>query len=130
MIIERRRYSRLSPYENAFAALGSNYSKVGKIKNISRGGLAFEYIAGEANNLHFSQVDIFLAGHTFYLYNFPCRMVYDIEVHVPHVSDKYIRLLTTKRCGIQFGALAKDDKAQLTFFLEAYTDSWASQANS
>jgi hypothetical protein len=39
---ERRKYVRFKAQENAFAALGTNFSRVGKLKEISIGGLAFE----------------------------------------------------------------------------------------
>ena len=56
MIIEQRKYARFLSLSQAFAALGSTYTRVGKVKNISLGGLAFEYITGEETNSNFSQV--------------------------------------------------------------------------
>ena len=57
---EQRKHDRFIPKENAFAALGRKYTRVGKIKDISVGGLAFEYIAGEESNNNASEIDIFL----------------------------------------------------------------------
>ena len=121
MIIEQRKYARFLPPSQAFAALGSKYTRVGKVKNISLGGLAFEYITGEETNSNFSQVDIFLVGDVFHLYNVPCKMVYDIQIPVPHVNNTFIKKLTTKRCGIKFDELSKDAIIQLELFLEAHT---------
>ena len=121
MKIEQRKYARFLPPAQAFAALGSKYTKVGKVKNISLGGLAFEYITGEEKDGNFSQVDIFLVGDVFHLYNVPCKMVYDIQIHVPHVNNTFIKKLTTKRCGIKFDELSKDAIIQLELFLEAHT---------
>lgn len=121
MAIERRKYSRFLPQENAFAALGRKYTRVGKISDISLGGLAFEYIVGEENHQGATEVDIFLVGDVFHLYNVPCKMVYDIEVHVPHVNNKFIKILTTKKCAVKFDYLAKDDKAQLELFIQTHT---------
>lgn len=59
MIIEQRRHLRFLPAENTFVALGRNFSKVGKVIDISLGGLAIEYIAGEGNTQDDSLVDIF-----------------------------------------------------------------------
>ena len=56
-MVERRKHARFFSPENAFAALGRNYTKVGKIKNISLGGLAFEYIAGEASHPDYGSTD-------------------------------------------------------------------------
>ena len=121
MIIEHRKHVRLWPQPNTFAAVGKNYSRVGKVRDISLDGLSFEYLYGESIENNSSQVDIFLVGNIFHLYNVPCRMVYDVQIHVPHVKSHYKKLLTTKRCGIEFKEISKDDFAQLSLFLQAHT---------
>ena len=121
MIVEQRKHSRFLPHENTFAAVGREFTKVGRVKDISIGGLAIEYIAGEATSSDPSQVDIFLTGRTFHLYNLPCRLLYDIEIHVPHVNNRYVKILTTKRCGIQFKDLDDDELTQLLLYLDSYT---------
>ena len=123
MIVEQRKHSRFLPYEKTFAAIGRQFTKVGRVKDISIGGLAIEYIAGEDANSNPSQVDIFLTGRTFHLYNLPCKLLYDIEIHVPHVNNKYINILTTKRCGVKFGELDDDHMAQLLLYIDSYTES-------
>ena len=121
MIVEQRRHIRLLPHENTFAVIGRKFTKVGKVKDIGMGGLAIEYIAGEDCNHEAGRVDIFMTGHVFHLYNVPCKMIYDIEIHVPHVNNKYVKILTTKRCGVKFGELTEDEKAQLELFIESHT---------
>jgi hypothetical protein len=121
MLIERRKYARYLPQKNAFAALGQDYSRVGKIKNIALGGLAFEYIVGETLKEAATKTDIFLVGNIFYLHNIPCRIIYDFDVHVPHVNNGYVEILTTKRCGLKFGPFTDEILTQLTLFLEAHT---------
>ena len=122
MVVERRKYARYLPKENAFAALGREYTRVGKIKNISLGGLAFEYIVGDTLKEDAAEVDIFLVGNVFHLHNIPCRIVYDFEVHVPHVNNSYVKILTTKRCGLQFKPHSDEIITQLRLFIEAYSD--------
>ena len=121
MIIEQRRHSRFLPVENTFAALGRNFTKVGKVIDISLGGLSIEYIAGEGNNHDDSLVDIFLTNDGFHLYNVPCSVVSDIELQVPHVNNMFVEFLTTKRCGIQFSEISKEDKNQLKLFIDTRT---------
>ena len=121
MVIERRKYARYLPQKNAFAALGRNYSRVGKIQNIALGGLAFEYIVGEASRKDATEADIFLVGNVFHLHNIPCQIVYDFEVHVPHVNNGYVKILTTKRCGVKFDVLSENKATQLSVFLETHT---------
>jgi len=120
MAIERRKQVRFIPPVNTYAALGKNYSKVGTVKDISFEGLSFEYIGGELSNEDPSKIDIFLVGNVFHLYNVPCKIVYEIEVHVPHVNNMFIKVLTTKRCGIKFHQLNDDDLLQLKLFIESH----------
>jgi hypothetical protein len=122
MVVERRQYTRYLPQDNAFAALGREYTRVGKIKNIALGGLAFEYIVGDAIAEDATQADIFLVGNVFHLHNIPCRIIYDFEVHVPHVNNSYVKILTTKRCGLQFKPHTEEIQTQLGLFVEAYSD--------
>jgi hypothetical protein len=118
---EQRKHNRFIPKENAFAALGRKYTRVGKIKDISLGGLAFEYITEEEFNEDLSQIDIFLVGTEFHLYKVPCKMIYNIEVHVPQINNKLVKIFTTKRCGVQFKKLTKDLTALIKFFIRYHT---------
>ena len=44
MISEKRKYIRSRVKDDAYAALGNHFTKVGKLKDISIDGLAFRYI--------------------------------------------------------------------------------------
>ena len=46
-MIEQRRYARFFLEHDTFAALGHEYNKVGKVIDMSVGGLSFEYIVGK-----------------------------------------------------------------------------------
>lgn len=115
---ERRRHIRHEALDNAFAALGPKYSRVGKIKDISSGGMAFEYIARKERIPKASQVDIFLAENNFNISNLACTVVYDIVVHVPHVESQFADLLATRRCGVRFGSLSLSSRRKLRIFIE------------
>lgn len=121
MRTEQRKQERFIPNENAFAALGRKYTRVGKIKDISLGGLAFEYITEEEFNADLSEIDIFLVGTEFHLYKVPCKMIYNIEVHLPQINNKLSKTFTTKRCGVQFTKLSKDLTAIIKFFIRYHT---------
>ena len=118
---EQRKHDRFIPTENAYAALGRKYAKVGKIKDISKNGLAFEYIAGEEFNNNASEIDIFLIGTEFHLYKVPCKMIYNIDAYVPKINNRLVKLFTTKRCGLQFKNLTKDFRTLLEFFIKHHT---------
>lgn len=81
--IERRKHQRFKAQKHAFAVLESNFAKLGLIINISRGGLAFCYIAcgGKTTQTTGSfEVDIFLSGNDFYLKKVSAKIVSDSEV--------------------------------------------------
>jgi hypothetical protein len=119
--MEKRNYDRFFPQGNAFAALGRQYTRVGRIKDISMEGVAFEYIFVENADWDASQINIFLIGDVFHLYGIPCEVVYDIPQAVLLKKPESIKLSPTNRCGVQFGELTKDTMAQLKHFLEYQT---------
>jgi hypothetical protein len=118
---DKREFERFSPQGNAYAAYGLQYTKVGRIKDISLGGLAFEYISEMSPDQDSSQIDIFLVGDVFHMYNIPCQVIYDIPnpSHPENIGP--IKVSPVKRCGIQFGTLTEDDAVQLKLFLESHT---------
>lgn len=125
MGIGQRNNDRFVLHPRAIASLGRKFKKIGKIKDISLGGLAFEYIAGESGQTDVCEVDIFFSGNLFQLYYIPCEIVYEIEVHSPHVDNKYSQTLKTKRCGLAFRNLGADETTKLKLFLQAYSDGMA-----
>jgi hypothetical protein len=118
---EQRKQIRRQPNGNAFAGVGRNYVRVGKIKDISSTGLAFEYISGEKADQDSSEIDIFLVGDVFHLYNLPCNIVYDVMLPVPFVNSESAKSSGNRRCGVQFEPLVGDDKSQLQYFLDTHT---------
>lgn len=121
MGLDKRKYSRFLAQEDAFVALGHSFARVGKVKNISRGGLAFEYVSDKDLNEDASQLDVFLSEHGFHLSDMPCVIVYDIPVSKPYEYHTFNQIFTTKRCGVKFGELSKHKRAQLDFFLKNHT---------
>jgi hypothetical protein len=120
METERRRHTRYPVENNAYAALGRDFSKVGQIKDISFGGLALEYIDRKEKEQDVSQVNIFVRVDNIHIYNLACEVVYDFAVYIPSVNSEYFDLLTTRRCGIQFGPLAAASRAKLNSFIEMH----------
>lgn len=121
MSSEKRKHDRFIAKENAFAALGRKYTRVGRIKDISMGGLAFEYIGGEGLKEQVSEIDIFLVGTEFHLYKVPCKTTYNIDVYVPQINNHLVKIFTTKRCGVQFKQLNKNFRTLLKFFIKYHT---------
>lgn len=118
---EQRKNIRFLAQDNAIVALQNVYTKVGKVKDISMGGLAFEHIDDEKPNSETSRRDILLWVNGFRLSKLPGRIVYDIPLPPPNEYQELIIHLVTRRCGIQFEALSEDQASQLDFFLKTYT---------
>ena len=104
---ERRQFKRYSAPQMAFAVLKSGYERLGKINNISRGGLAFEYIGDERhkNSIEselLTEIDIFISRDNFYLSKIPCTIIYDSDTVPDH---SIITSIPMRRCGVQFANL-------------------------
>ena len=118
---EKRRHVRFKAPENLFAALGNSVPKVGKVKDISMGGLAFEYIPNDKKETSTSHVDIFLSGNGFYLSKVPCKAAYDITLEVPLFGGYDFSSIDINRCGVAFNKLKKENYEQLVHLLEHHT---------
>ncbi|QTA92163.1 Uncharacterized protein dnm_082390 [Desulfonema magnum] len=104
--------------------MGVSKPKIGKIGDISRGGLSFEYLVNyirDKNNSEnlvkdFLRAEIFFIGGGFRLTDVSCRIVYDMMKYVLTYSP-----IVRKRCGIKFEELTEDQIGQLGTFLANYT---------
>ena len=119
---EKRRHIRLLAKEGAYAALGTHFSKVGKLKDISRGGLAFRYINNIEDCVHdFSTVAIFVAENGYYLPDLACRLIYDYQLHPTNNIQYFKTRFRIIRCGVKFTATTKYQLDKLEFFINHYT---------
>ena len=118
---EKRRHVRFKAPENLFAALGNSFPKVGKIRDISMGGVAFEYIPNEKEETGTTHVDIFLSGNGFYLSKIPCEAVYDIHQKAPLFGSHDFSSIDVNRCGVAFKKLKKENYEQLVYLLDQHT---------
>ena len=129
MIAERRKYVRFIAQPTAYAALGSSFTKIGKIRDISMGGMAFEYYSDTgALNQNDSAVSIFITVNNFYLENIPCRLISDLPKcgfnKTPVLNANYM----VKRCGLQFTTISEDHRQRLEYFLDNHTREIASSS--
>jgi hypothetical protein len=137
---ERRKHKRFATRKAAFAVIGSekayldeikkmsmgeiacavyksNPAKVGQIIDMSRGGLAFSYIADKKNFGKSVAMDILAAGNNFYLEHISFKTVMDADSADATALDP-IRL---KHQRIQFVDLSPDQKKKLEYFLSNCT---------
>ncbi len=120
-IMERRKHRRFQTQGGTYAALNNGSIKIGQIQNISKGGLAFRYVANREQVERSYKVDIFATDNAFYLKNIPFKSISDVYI------DFEIPFSTTslRQCGGQFGELTRIQVSQLDYFIESYTISKA-----
>ena len=118
---EQRKDPRFLVQDDVIAALRDGFTKIGKVKDISIGGLSFEHIQDETSNQGSSETNIFLLVNEFCLPKVPCRVVYDIPLQTPHEYQAFPIQFITRRCGVRFEALSEDQRTLLDSFLKTYT---------
>jgi hypothetical protein len=116
-----RAHERRIPIGNVYTALGREYERVGKLIDLSIGGLAFVYMSDGNSNMELSQIDIFKIGEVFNLHNLSCKIAYDIPLPPLRNSIKSLKQSHNRRCGVKFDNLTKEDNVQLGLFLESNT---------
>jgi c-di-GMP-binding flagellar brake protein YcgR len=130
LAFERRKYTRYLVQADTYAAFGSHFTKVGKTKDLSIGGLAFEYINNsEEQDQQPFKVAIFLTNDKFFLWNLPCRLVYDFSKNCFNGNQKYGSFYVHKRCGLQFDDIQENQKQSLEYFLIHHTRGLAQTLN-
>jgi hypothetical protein len=115
MNAERRNFKRFLADDRAFACLRPRFEKLGKIRDISKGGLSFEYLWDDGSDVDPSEVDIFLAGNGFYLPKMPCKVVYDFQIGADLTSNSTFH---DRRCGVEFGILTEEQEGMLQSFFD------------
>ena len=116
-MVERRKYKRFLVQEGAYALLKNTSSKLGQIKNISRGGFAFSYIVDEGQMNELFKVDIFITETGYYLKDVPSKKISDF-----HIENKLpFSTFSIRQAGIQFCELNENQLSQLDNFIRDYT---------
>jgi len=110
----RRKSKRFLPDSRAFACLRPDFVKLGKIKDISRGGLSFRYIPNQSPAEEPNKIDIFLSGNNFFLTKIKCKVVYDFIDNNDSVS---FSKLDEWQCGVQFEKATEEQRLKLNSFL-------------
>jgi len=121
MEADKRKDKRFLVGEEVIVALRNKSSRVGRVKDISVGGLSFEHIYDEDLEGESSKRDVSLWVDNYRMADIPCRVVYDIPISEPPEYDYLSVHFKTRRCGVQFGELTENQETQLDFFLKTHT---------
>jgi len=114
---ERRKYTRFRAKDGALIELRSHRGRLGEIIDISKGGLAFRYIDIGDRPKGSIELDIFWKETGFRLEKVPAKTVSDLKTtkYFPYSSTK------TRRQGVQFGELTRNQISKLDDFIKNYT---------
>ena len=118
---EQRKNSRFLVQDDVIAALQNGPTKIGKVKDMSTGGLSFEHIQDEISSRESFEKNIILLVNGFCLPKVPCRIVYDIPVPTPDEYRTFPIQFITRRCGVKFEKLSENQKTELDVFLRTYS---------
>ena len=116
---EQRQFHRYSPPEGAIATL-KPFAEFGKINNISKGGLAFDFLS--FSNVRNSSpevgqkrmLDIFIPKRGGQPVTLPCRV---IRMENKLLGSYARSVIPKKRCGVQFTDVGRDTATALKAFL-------------
>lgn len=112
MDIERREKPRHEPHGQTFVVLRPNFATVGELIDISTKGLAFNYIAADADETGATHLDVFRSDHEFFLSRVQCKIIYETK-------DNEALYFESRRCGVQFGELTSEQAARLEEYVRS-----------
>ena len=118
---EKREFPRYNTRREIFAALGRNFSRVGRVTDVSLGGLAFEYIPFEQKKNDSSCIDVFATDNGLHLSKIPCRMIYEFSKEDESPHSFLPSELKIRRCGVKFSDLTESQAARISHLIEGYT---------
>jgi hypothetical protein len=118
---DKRKDKRFLVGEEVIVALRNSSSRVGRVKDISMGGLSFEHIYDEELEEDPPKRDVSLWTDNHSMADIPCRVVYDIPISEPPEYDYLTVHFRTRRCGVQFERLTENQETQLDSFLKTHT---------
>ncbi|MBU0986772.1 MAG: hypothetical protein KKH68_05910 [Proteobacteria bacterium] len=111
--VERRQHKRFEVRKGIFAAVTSGLNKLGPIRDISKGGLAFRYVNGAEQLSGCFDLDIFSKEIGFQVKKVPFEIVSDFGID----EDVPFSTIKTRQCGGRFGHLADSQLSQLDLFI-------------
>ena len=110
---ERRKLVRFRVHSPIYASLGENFDRVGKVKDISMRGIAFEYTSSDHDSMtETTQVDILSLDEDIHLSRVPCAVAYEYDLRKHDTLRQLGRFLVTRRCGVKFGDFTETQRAQ------------------
>jgi hypothetical protein len=113
---DRRQHRRRTVRGDGFEIFSRQSQIIGKLENISKGGLAFHYTPVGDGKAESDTMDVMATGPArFYLSGLVCRKIFDISALG---EDHTFTGAETRLCGMEFVRIETEQK--LEFFLKNY----------
>ena len=115
---EQRQHPRYGIRDIDFNVFSHGTQISGRLVNISRGGLAFQFVSGPMKATECRSIDILGSGpDRFYISKIACRRIYDIGFLAE--GGKFTGVETSLR-GVQFIDLTEEQFRKLTELIDCY----------
>jgi hypothetical protein len=112
--VERRKEKRFQTEKNTYALLRARGSKLGRVIDISKGGLAFRYVSVGERLKGPLELDLLSHQYDYRIDKIPVKVITDLEL----ANKKAFKSTTLKRVGVQFGKLTREQKSKLEHFIK------------
>ena len=115
----RRRQKRYQVGSGVFVVLdpAGHSFKLGTMIDISKGGLALQYMDVIEATSTYSELDIFVSGHGVLIWRLPFTVVSQTAFQEPNPFYSFI----SRRMGVKFDALSDAKYAKLSSFIQTYS---------
>ena len=114
----RRQSHRYDTPETTFAIISPDHGTLGTVKDVSKGGLFFEYLAFDDANRVFEAgskraISIFRSGSNFFIEGISCEIIRDTPGSSEHSPEGSLPI---NGCAVKFGAIPQAETERLHSF--------------
>ena len=107
-----RKHPRMIPSEDVYAVLGSDKDVIGKLCDISLGGLSCKHLTTSENGYDYDSLDLFTLNNEFHLTRIPCSVVYSVSMD-NGLEMENTMTVKTRRIGVKFNGLSFQHENEL-----------------
>jgi hypothetical protein len=115
--LERRKHKRLKVENGVFASLSPQFAIIGQITNVSKGGLAFRYVASKPRTPGAIRLNILVTDGSFSIEKLQFSSVWDLSTPDEFACGP----ITYRHCGVAWEKLDVSQRADIDHFMACYT---------
>lgn len=116
-----RKHPRMLPAEEIYAVFGTDKDVIGKLCDISMGGLSCKHLTTSENGFDCDSLDLFSLNDAFHMTRVPCSVVYSLPMQGSDLEMENSMTVKTRRIGVKFNGLSYLHESQLKSLMENST---------